>query len=106
MHGGRRRSRRATDRLRHVENREGAALAVRHLHDIGHERIATITGTLATRPGADRLDGYRDELSALGLEPGEEYVVEGDYYDESGYRGTQRLSSSTSRRPRSSPPAT
>jgi LacI family transcriptional regulator len=73
------------------ENREGGALAVRHLRELGHERIATITGALATRPGADRLEGYRDELAALGLEPREEYIVEGDFYDESGYRGTRRL---------------
>ena len=74
------------------ENREGAAEAVRHLHELGHERIATITGTLLhTRPGSDRLDGYRDALAELGLEPRDEYVVEGDFYDESGYRGTRRL---------------
>jgi len=73
------------------DNREGAALAVRHLHELGHERIATITGALATRPGADRLEGFRDELASLGLEPREECVVEGDFYDESGYRGTKQL---------------
>jgi len=73
------------------ENREGAALAVRHLHELGHERIATVTGWLRTKPGADRLDGYREELEQLGLEPREEYVVEGDFYDESGYRGTRQL---------------
>jgi LacI family transcriptional regulator len=73
------------------ENREGAALAVRHLRELGHERIATITGLLATRPGADRLEGYREELASLDLEPREEYVVEGDFYDESGYRGTKQL---------------
>ena len=73
------------------ENREGAALAVRHLHELGHERIATVTGSLRTRPGADRLDGYREELERLGLEARDEYVVEGDFYDESGYRGTRQL---------------
>jgi LacI family transcriptional regulator len=73
------------------ENDEGARLAVRHLHELGHDRIATITGTLGTKPGADRLDGYRGELAALGLELREEYVVEGDFYDESGYRGTLEL---------------
>jgi LacI family transcriptional regulator len=73
------------------ENREGAALAVRHLHELGHERIATITGTLGTRPGADRLEGYRSAIAALGLPPRYEYVVEGDFYDESGYRGTREL---------------
>lgn len=73
------------------ENREGAALAVRHLHELGHERIATITGLLRTSPGADRLDGYREEIERLGLEPRDEYVVEGDFYDESGHRGTRQL---------------
>ena len=73
------------------ENREGAALAVRHLHELGHERIATITGSLRTKPGSDRLDGYREEIGRLGLEPRDEYVVEGDFYDESGYRGTREL---------------
>ena len=43
----------------------GAALAVRHLHGLGHRRIATITGLLDKRPGADRLRGYRHELQAL-----------------------------------------
>jgi LacI family transcriptional regulator len=73
------------------ENEEGARLAVRHLHALGHERIATITGMLGTRPGADRLDGYRSGLAALGVAARDEYVVEGDFYDESGYRGTLLL---------------
>ena len=73
------------------ENEEGARLAVRHLHELGHERIATITGMLGTRPGADRLDGYGYELADLGLELPAEYVVEGDFYDESGYHATRRL---------------
>ncbi|HEY7018112.1 MAG TPA: LacI family DNA-binding transcriptional regulator [Gaiellaceae bacterium] len=73
------------------ENREGAALAVRHLHELGHTRIATVTGMLGMRPGADRLDGFRDELARLGLDQRDEYVVPGDFYDESGYRGTRQL---------------
>jgi LacI family transcriptional regulator len=73
------------------ENREGAMLAVRHLHELGHERIATVTGALATKPGADRLAGYREALTELGVEARDEYVAEGDFYDESGYRGTRRL---------------
>ena len=52
------------------ENREGAAQAVRHLHGLGHERIATITGPPCDTPRAlDRLEGYRDEMRRLGLEP-------------------------------------
>jgi LacI family transcriptional regulator len=73
------------------ENREGAAQAVRHLHSLGHERIATVAGPAATRPGVDRLAGYRDEMARLGLEVRDEHVLEGDFYDESGYRATRAL---------------
>jgi LacI family transcriptional regulator, galactose operon repressor len=73
------------------DNLGGARLAVRHLHEQGHARIATVTGMLSTRPGADRLLGYRAELEALGLPYRDDYVQEGDFYFESGYRGMQAL---------------
>ena len=73
------------------DNQQGARLAVRHLHDRGHERIAIVTGMLSTRPGADRLLGFRAELEALGLAYRDDYVQEGDFYYESGYRGMQAL---------------
>ena len=67
----RRRRRRRARRARATEfvmsdNEAGAAVAVRHLHELGHRRIATITGLLETRPGADRLRGYRAALQARG----------------------------------------
>ena len=73
------------------DNLGGARLAVRHLHDQGHERIAIVTGMLSTRPGADRLLGYRAELDSLGLPYRDEYVQEGDFYFDSGYRGMRAL---------------
>lgn len=73
------------------ENRDGAAQAVRHLHGLGHTRIATIAGPPWTRPGLDRLEGYREEMGRLGVEVRDEYVIEGDFYDESGYRTTRQL---------------
>jgi LacI family transcriptional regulator len=73
------------------ENREGAAQAVTHLHELGHERIATVAGPPATRAGADRLVGYRETVGRLGLEARDEYVREGDFYDESGYEATKQL---------------
>jgi LacI family transcriptional regulator len=73
------------------DNEGGAALAVRHLHGLGHRRIATITGLLDKRPGADRLRGYRHELQALGLTVRDEYVGYGDFYVDSGYRAATAL---------------
>ena len=73
------------------DNLGGARLAVRHLHEQGHERIAIVTGMLSTRPGVDRLLGYRAELEALGLAYRDDYVQEGDFYFESGRAGMQAL---------------
>jgi LacI family transcriptional regulator len=73
------------------DNHGGAALAVGHLHELGHRRIATVTGLLGKKPGADRLRGYREALQALGLAVRDEYVASGDFYIESGYRAAQEL---------------
>jgi LacI family transcriptional regulator len=66
------------------DNVGGARLAVRHLHGLGHRRIATIAGPRESKPGADRLLGFRAELHALGLEGRAEYEQLGDWYSESG----------------------
>jgi LacI family transcriptional regulator len=73
------------------DNHSGAEAAVRHLHELGHRRIATITGMLESRPGIDRLRGYRSASQALGLAYRDEYVAYGDFYAESGREATARL---------------
>jgi LacI family transcriptional regulator, galactose operon repressor len=73
------------------DNVGGARLAVRHLHGLGHRRIATIAGPQDSKPGADRLVGFRAELHALGLETRPEYEEIGDFYTESGERAMQSL---------------
>jgi LacI family transcriptional regulator len=73
------------------DNVAGAALAVRHLHERGHERIALIGGPTSTRPGVDRLLGYRRELKRLGIAYRPELVREGDFYPESGHAAMLEL---------------
>jgi LacI family transcriptional regulator, galactose operon repressor len=73
------------------ENQEGARLAVRHLWELGHRRIATIAGDTGTKPGLDRLVGFRTELESLGGEAPDAYVEQGDFYTDSGYAAMQRL---------------
>src|SRR3954454_4861186 len=73
------------------DNEAGAATAVRHLHDLGHRRIATITGMIDSRPGIDRLRGYRAAIQSLGLAYRDEYVLYGDFYADSGREATVRL---------------
>jgi LacI family transcriptional regulator len=73
------------------DNEAGAEAAVRHLHALGHRRIATITGMIESRPGIDRLRGYRTAIKALGLAYRDEYVAYGDFYAESAREATAKL---------------
>ena len=73
------------------DNEDGARLAVSHLYELGHRRIATITGLLETRPGADRLRGYRAAMRDHGLAYRDELVAYGDFYTESGRQAMTAL---------------
>ena len=73
------------------DNEGGAAAAVRHLYDLGHRRIATVTGMIDSRPGIDRLRGYRAAVQELGLAYRDDYVRYGDFYAESGREQTSQL---------------
>jgi LacI family transcriptional regulator len=72
-------------------NVEAMAGVVNHLHETGRRRIAHISGHYETRPGTDRLFGYRSELKRLGLATPAEYVVEGDFFHDSGFEAAKRL---------------
>lgn len=73
------------------DNRAGAMEAVRHLHGLGHRRIATITGPLDLMPAVQRLTGFEEAVRELGLELPEQYVQTGDFFMDSGYACGSRL---------------
>lgn len=51
------------------DDRGGAALAVRHLLEIGRRRLGFINGPAAWEATADRLAGFRETLTVAGLTP-------------------------------------
>ncbi|MDP9795746.1 LacI family transcriptional regulator [Catenuloplanes nepalensis] len=73
------------------DNAGGARQAVDHLVRSGHHRIATIAGPARTGPGTDRLAGFRAGLAAHDLPLPPEYVVEGDFYLDSGRAAMRAL---------------
>jgi len=73
------------------DNYAGAVAAVRHLHELGHRRIATIAGPASMLPAQARLAGFRIAVRDFGLDLPEEYVQEGDFFLASGYAAGQRL---------------
>ncbi|NKJ44085.1 MULTISPECIES: LacI family DNA-binding transcriptional regulator [unclassified Novosphingobium] len=68
-----------------IDNHEAAALVVSHLAELGHRRIATITGPLAQFMSKDRLAGYRLGLARNRLEFDAALVAEGDFSLQSGH---------------------
>jgi len=73
------------------DNVEGAKLAVKHLHELGRRKIATITGMTYSRPGRDRLTGYREQIEKLGLSKNSKYIQNGDFYEPSGFTAMESL---------------
>jgi DNA-binding LacI/PurR family transcriptional regulator len=72
------------------DNREGARLAVEHLYRAGRRRIGTVTGMLDHPAAADRLDGWRQALSAVGLDS-TDLAEAGDFTMASGETATAKL---------------
>jgi DNA-binding LacI/PurR family transcriptional regulator len=65
----------------------GAKLAVRHLTDLGHRRIAHVDGGRGAGAAARRR-GYVREMERRGLEP---LVVPGDFTEAAGVRAAEHL---------------
>jgi DNA-binding LacI/PurR family transcriptional regulator len=73
------------------DNFEAAATVVQYLHALGYGRIAHISGIPFSRPGTDRVLGYRSGLEREKLPFRADYLVEGDFYEPTGYSGMEQL---------------
>ncbi len=69
----------------------GATLAVRHLINLGHRRIAYINGPEGWHTSQQRLAGYKDELAAHELEIDLGLIQPGDWEFEGGSAAAQSL---------------
>ena len=73
------------------DDRDGGMQATRHLIDLGHSTIATITGPLNEECAQDRLDGYRRTMAEANLESDPSLTAAGDWSAESGLEATAHL---------------
>lgn len=74
-----------------LDNIEGAYQAVDCLIKEGHEKIAIIAGPTSSKPGRDRLRGYKKALVMNGIEVDEKNIFYGDFRFESGYELTNQI---------------
>lgn len=69
-----------------VDNTTAARDCVRHLLKLGHRRIGIITGSLSLQTASQRLQGYKEALTEAGIDPKPEWIMQGNFRAESGYR--------------------
>lgn len=69
----------------------GTSYAIRHLIELGHRRIACIAGPPKYGCSRQRLAAYRDVICEEGLDWDPSLVIDGDFFEASGYEGTKRL---------------
>ncbi|UUP18578.1 LacI family DNA-binding transcriptional regulator [Nitratireductor thuwali] len=67
-----------------IDNEAGAAMAVRHLHELGHRNIGHVTGPSGNVLTETRLAGTRKALASLGLDIRDEWFIDGDFSLQSG----------------------
>lgn len=73
------------------DNAEGARLAIRHLHALGHRRIAHVTGPEGNVLTIARREGMLAERARLDLPAREEWIIRGDFSLESGHSAAQDI---------------
>jgi LacI family transcriptional regulator len=83
----------ATENSNVVEatNWQGAYEATCYLNQLGHTRIAFITGSVTVRSAVDRLRGYKAALADCNIAVTEELVIEGDFQQQTSYESTKKL---------------
>ncbi|AQZ62060.1 Transcriptional regulator, LacI family [[Actinomadura] parvosata subsp. kistnae] len=74
-----------------ASNWNGGLMATRHLLDLGHRRIAAITGPDCALSGRARLDGFRTALDMAGVPVDPELIGPGDFLIEGGLAQAERL---------------
>ena len=72
-----------------MDEQDAAKVATNHLIELGHRRIAFITGSEEYALSAERLEGYREAMRAAGLEANA-LVAHGDFTFRSGEEAARR----------------
>lgn len=75
----------------HIDNEYSTRVAVDSLLQMGHHRIATITGPSENSLCQGRLSGYRKSLSHAEIEVPDDYIQEGDFSFSSGFELADNL---------------
>lgn len=79
------------------DNAEGAAQAVKHLCELGHQRVAFLSGPLDHPDAKQRLLGYKKEIKRQGMVVDKNLIIESDFLETGGLREVNALLASKTR---------
>jgi LacI family transcriptional regulator len=74
-----------------TDNQAGAYEAVKHLIDLGHDRIAIITGIPGVETSEERFAGYRQALQDGGIPLRKTLIKEGFFQKDQAFAATKEL---------------
>ena len=82
-----------------VDNLAGTRAVVHYLAKLGHREVAFICGPRSNADAAARLRGYRTAMRSAGLTVRPEFVLAGDFTEDSGWRAARELMGRKGKRP-------
>ncbi|HXH37264.1 MAG TPA: LacI family DNA-binding transcriptional regulator, partial [Thermoanaerobaculia bacterium] len=80
-----------------IDNYGGARAMMRHLHGLGHTRIAFVCGPPHNADARERLRGYRHAMRGMAARSLRALEHSGDFTEESGFAAGRRMAASASR---------
>jgi LacI family transcriptional regulator len=80
-----------------IDNVEASYKLTKHLIALGHTKIAAISGPLSESTGYERVQGFKKAMQESNLQIKQQYVHQGSFKMETGYRISKKLFSSKDR---------
>jgi len=74
-----------------VDDRGGAYKAIEHAIKLGYKKIAHFAGYANINIGRERMLGFKQAMIDYGLEINQEWILEGDFGEKSGYDSFMKL---------------
>jgi len=80
-----------------IDNYGGARAMMRHLHGLGHTRIAFVCGPQHNADARERLRGYRHAMRGMAAKSLRALEWSGDFTEESGFAAGKKIAAQASR---------